>query len=145
MTTIADDASAQPDKLLQLIRDKAAPRDIVLALSDERDLWHSRSLRAEALAFDAGYAAGLAEGERRTIERIADDQRRAADQSVSVHVTPDYATLLKLRYAPPGWDGEIPAGMDAAQARQWLARLGRAGDFRPSMARMARLARQAQA
>lgn len=62
MITHPPDAPSDPDPLLSLIRQRANRRLIVLALSDERDMWEARELATGRRALREGLADGWRDG-----------------------------------------------------------------------------------
>jgi len=92
-----------------------------LALSDERDRAHRRELAAwragYAAAWQAGYDQGSADEHAAWMGYHA--PAHAAARERARH--PGYLRLEILRYAPAGWHGTIPPGLDAAARRRWLA------------------------
>lgn len=97
-------------------------------LSDERDRYLARIIAAEREGYRLGFAAGHVAGIQDALQQVALQQRMAADHLMPLLLSPSDTRLTILRYAPRGWHGRIPKGIDGARLRRWLAAIPRKGD-----------------
>ena len=98
-------------------------------LSDERDRYLARIIAAEREGYRLGFAAGHTAGVQDALQQVALQQRMAADHVMPVLLSPSDTRLTILRYAPRGWHGKVPRGIDGARLRRWLASRPRKSDY----------------